>query len=492
MDMPATVSLPPAELGNLGEIETTMRVLSSTNGGRDALAKFVLREGYIQKLIPLVEMSEDFESIGDLHRLCNIMKTVILLNDAALIEHVVSDECVTGVIGALEYDPDFPTHKANHRHWLNSQGRYKEVVPIEDENIRRKIHQTYRLQYLKDVVLARILDDPTFSVLNSIIFFNQVEIVQHLQGNSAFLSDLFGIFKTSAQDTRQKKDAIQFIQQCCAIAKNIQPPARQTLYNNFIGHGLLHVIHFGLGHRDVGVRVGTTDILVSLIDHDPQMIRQTIYRQINDNQPPLTDSLIELLLVESDLGVKSQISDALKVLLDGVSVVQMQENFAAKTNGEFAPGRRPPEAAHPQQDVLLQRFYETSAATLFKPLLNLENRPNMAFSALEAAMLTYVIEILCFFTRQHFHRAKFFVVQRNIAQRVAQLLHSDEKYLRLCKFDIMVHSRLAFDMSLIASSGHPLLPPTAWPRRRVLRRPLDREANIRSYSGPAVDCHASR
>jgi protein phosphatase 4 regulatory subunit 3 len=433
MDMPANVALPPAELGNLGEIETTMRILSSTNGGRDALAKFVLKENYMQKLIPLVQMSEDFESISDLHRLCNIMKTVILLNDAALIEHVVSDECVDGVVGALEYDPDFPTHKANHRQWLNNQGRFKEVVPIEDETIRRKIHQTYRLQYLKDVVLARILDDPTFSVLNSIIFFNQVEIVQHLQSNSVFLSELFSIFKTSAQDTKQKKDAIQFIQQCCAIAKNIQPPARQTLYNNFIAHGLLHVIHFGLGHRDVGVRVGTTDILVSLIDHDPQMIRQTIYRQINDNQPPLTDLLIDLLLVEVDLGVKSQISDALKVLLDGVSVVQMQETFAAKANGEFAPGRRPLEAAHPQQDMLLHRFYDTSAATLFKPLLDLEDRIDMTFNGLQAAMLTYLIEILGFFTRQHFHRARSFVAQRNICQRVAQLLQSDEKYLRLCK-----------------------------------------------------------
>jgi len=60
-------------------------------------------------------------------------------------------------------------------------------VKIDDENIKRKIHYTYRLQYLKDVVPARILDDPTFSVLNSLIFFHQVDIVQHLQSNGPFL-----------------------------------------------------------------------------------------------------------------------------------------------------------------------------------------------------------------------------------------------------------------------------------------------------------------
>ncbi|KAI5463797.1 component of IIS longevity pathway SMK-1-domain-containing protein [Mariannaea sp. PMI_226] len=427
IEVPASITLPPADLGNLADIETNMRIMSSTANGRDALAKAIMNEDYIGRLIPLVDMAEDLESLQDLHRLCNIMKTIILLNDTSIIEHAVSDECVLGVVGALEYDPDFPSHKANHRHWLGNQGRYKEVVPIEDEQTRRKIHQTYRLQYLKDVVLARILDDPTFSVLNSLIFFNQVDIVQHLQANAVFLNELFGIFTSPIPDQKKKKEAVLFIQQCCAIAKNIQPPARQTLYNNFIAHGLLQVIHFGLRHGDVGVRVGATDILISIIDHDPQMIRQTIYRQMHENQSPLTDSLIDLLLVEVDLGVKSQISEALKVLLDpGV----IQEAFV-KTNGEFTGRPRPPPAADPQQDVFLTRFYERSAPRLFKPLLDLEKRTDVKFSAQQASMFTYLIEILCFFIRQHGLRCKLFSMTNNIASRVAQLLECPEKYLRL-------------------------------------------------------------
>jgi len=47
-------------------------------------------------------MAEDLESLADLHRLCNIVKTIILLNDSTIIEHVVSDNCVLGVVGALE------------------------------------------------------------------------------------------------------------------------------------------------------------------------------------------------------------------------------------------------------------------------------------------------------------------------------------------------------------------------------------------------------
>jgi len=430
MEVPPTVNLPAAELGNLHDIDTSMRIMSSTANGRDALAKFIMADDYIGRLIPLVEMAEDLESLPDLHRLCGIMKSIILLNDTTIIEHAVSDENVLGVVGALEYDPDFPSHKANHRHWLDNQGRYKEVVPIEDEQTRRKIHQTYRLQYLKDVVLARILDDPTFSVLNSLIFFNQVDIVQHLQANGAFLNDLFSIFNATNPDHKKKKEAVLFIQQCCAIAKTIQPPARQSLYNNFIAHGLLQVIHFGLRHSDVGVRVGATDILVSIIDHDAQMIRQTIYRQMHENQPSLIDSLTELLLVEVDLGVKSQISEALKVLLDQGIQPQAAEAMA-KANGEFMGRPRPQQSSDPQQELFLTRFYERSATKLFKPLLDLENRDDMSFPVQQASMFSYLIEILSFFIRQHHRFSRYFVMNHNIAERVVHLVKCPEKYLKL-------------------------------------------------------------
>ena len=94
--------LPPPELRNLEDIEHTLRSAASTPHGRDSLAKLAIDEEYILKLIPLVGMAEDLESIEDLHHLCSIMKTLILLNDTQIIEQVVSDGIVDGVMGALE------------------------------------------------------------------------------------------------------------------------------------------------------------------------------------------------------------------------------------------------------------------------------------------------------------------------------------------------------------------------------------------------------
>jgi protein phosphatase-4 regulatory subunit 3 len=96
------IMLPPATLGNLPDIEAAVRAASLSQVGRDALGKFVLSENYIDKLIPLVSDAEDMESLPDLHRLCNIMKSLILLNDNIIIEHVVTDGIIIGVVGALE------------------------------------------------------------------------------------------------------------------------------------------------------------------------------------------------------------------------------------------------------------------------------------------------------------------------------------------------------------------------------------------------------
>ncbi|KAK4546703.1 hypothetical protein LTR36_001921 [Oleoguttula mirabilis] len=435
LDPAHPVTLPEPQLGRLDEVENAIRVASATGPGRDALGKFIMsaEQMYILKLGPLVTQAEEEESVPDLHRLCTIMKHLILLNDSAIIEFAVTDEAIMGVVGALEYDPDFPSHRANHRQYLSDSSKFKEVVKIDRPEIRRKIHLTYRLLYLKDVVLARILDDPTFSVLNSLIFFHQVDIVNHFQQNAEFLKELFGIFE--GDETLRKKDAVLFIQNCCAVTKNIQAQSRAQLYSNFIQHGLFRVITFALRHHEAQVRVAGTDILVALIDHDPHMVRNHIFTAIKEKGTPLTDTLIELLLVEVDLGVKSQMADAIKILLDpgntnGMDMMARQANSEAMAKRGLLNGQHT--HAAPQTEAFIQSFYDDSAKRLFQPLKDLEHRTNMQnLSVHETSLFTHLVEVLCFFVRQHSYRSKLFILSENLHARVAQLLSCPQKYMKL-------------------------------------------------------------
>ena len=488
------LSLPPPEIGNLEDIEHAMRTVASSPQGRDLLGKFVINEDYIRKLIPLVEMAEDLESLKDLHLLCNIMKMLILLNESPIVDHIVHEDVVFGVIGALEYDPDFPNHKANHRRYLRDNSRYKEVLTIADDNITKKIHATWRLTYLKDVVLARILDDPTFSVLNSLIFFNQVDIIQHLQRNDAYLEELFGIVDSPDSSFEKKKDAVGFIQSCCAIAKSIQPSARAILYTSFISHGLLRVITFAVLNKEASVRVAGTDILVAMIDHDPSMVRSYIFRSISEKKTPLTDTLIELLLVESDLGVKAQAADAIKILLEPQQpppAGQAAQETAAKQNGEFLSKIRAAPTTNPQTESFIQHFYDHSAAKLFKPLKDLENRETLAtITYQEVQLFNHLVEIIIYLSRTHQFRSKFYIFTEDLASRVAQLLEAPQKHLKLSK-----SFRVSCAMDSLTypyCSGPEVLSPMHRPPRRLLQ-PADHLQKIfHTNSGPGLPNHATR
>lgn len=248
-------------------------------------------------------------------------------------------------------------------------------MPIRDARIREKIRHTWRLQYLKDVVLARILDDPTFSVLNSLIFFNQVDIVQHLQTNGAFLKELFGLFQPDnpeMPDIKRKEDGVHFLHQCAAIAKNLQAPARSNLFQNFIGYGLFEVISFAVKHPLPAMRTTGIDIMVALLDHDAIMMRSYMLKAFSEKRTPLTDTLIDLLHAETDLGVKTQLADALKILLDPPAPMLDSQpgrgsavDFMAKARAQGAVG---------PQEALGQMHFDESAKRLFAPLRALEGK----------------------------------------------------------------------------------------------------------------------
>lgn len=354
------------------------------------------------------------------------------MNDSSIIEHMVDDDIILGVVGALEYDPDFPTHKANHRQYLGDQSRYKEVVEIKDQNIKRKIRQTWRLQYLKDVVLARILDDPTFGVLNSLIYFNQVEIVQHLQSNNPFLKELFAIFDTETETSQRKEEAVHFLQQCAAITKTLQMQSRENLLNNFVNHGLFGVITFAIRHARPTMRTTGIEILVALLDHNPNMMRSYMLKAVHEKKTPMTDILIDLLHAETDLGVKNQLADAIKILLDPQPPTN--EPMGNRNSAEFMTKlSRPPQLTPTQaaNEQFAQDHFDRSCRKLFQPLKELENRSMSGFGYQEVSLFSYLVEILTFFLRQYSMRSRHFVSSESLTSRVAQLLQVSQKPLKL-------------------------------------------------------------
>lgn len=92
------------------------------------------------------------------------------------------------------------------------QAHFKEVVPLADPALKSKINQTYRIGYLKDVILAKVLDDATFSTISSLLLFNHVEVLVGLNTDPNFFNELLRRLREAETGSPQWKDLVAFLQ----------------------------------------------------------------------------------------------------------------------------------------------------------------------------------------------------------------------------------------------------------------------------------------
>ena len=274
------INYPPLEptAGDLIEISNCFNENPNSSYQKQSISNFIKNGNYISKLIDIFNESEQNRKIKNLHLLCNIVKTLILFNEGLIIEMILDDENIMGVVGMLEYDPDFPQFKSNHRSFLRDDSKFKEVLPVKDEHIKKLIKKTFKLQFLKDVVLARLLDDPTFNLISTLIHFNQVEIIEFLE-KGTFIDELFKLYQDedNTEDTTiQKRDGIKLLHQFILIAKNLQPHQKTSFFKSLIKKGLFKTINFVMMDNSTEIRVIGTELIVTIIEHDVLLINGVV------------------------------------------------------------------------------------------------------------------------------------------------------------------------------------------------------------------------
>ncbi|KAG0005619.1 Platinum sensitivity protein [Modicella reniformis] len=225
------MTLPDPDISNLAEIENLIKEAQNGTNEKEKLAAFIILDNYIDKLFPILETCEDLDSRSDLHILHGIMLGIIMLNDIAIMQYILKDEVIGGCLGMLEYDPVFGDQKEDYREFLSKRAKFKQIIPINNVDIEQKIHQAYRLHFLRDTVLARVVDESLSSILGSLIFFLNMDIVTHISSQAEdFLRQLLGILENESEALERKRDVVLFVQQFCAMGKTTQLVIRLGLY----------------------------------------------------------------------------------------------------------------------------------------------------------------------------------------------------------------------------------------------------------------------
>ncbi|KAF9439143.1 Platinum sensitivity protein [Entomortierella beljakovae] len=416
------ITLPDPDLSNLGEIENLLKEAQNEFNEKEKLAAFIIIDNYIDKLFPIFETCEDLESRSDLNILYGIMLGIIMLNDIAIIQYILKDEVIVGCLGMLEYDPELGDQKEEYREFLTKRAKYKQIVPISDPDVEQKIHQAYRLLYLRDSVLSRVADENLSSILSSLIFFHNIDIVNYIHQDRDFMRELFGILTNESETLERKREVISFVQQFCSIAKTTQLPTRAGLYRTLSQHGLFNIFELAFSDTEPKIKMMGTEIFLSAIEHDPNLVRTFIVTQSEEKaSKQLMNIVLDQFLTEDDIGIKLQFSEAIRMLLDtNTSQVDSGTHLAL----DSIP------SVDPIADRFLDLFYDIHVGKFVSPLLEL-NDDCTTFPRSVAVVCENICQILSFMVRSHTFRSKYYVLSNGIVTKVCVLLKNRDLHLRL-------------------------------------------------------------
>lgn len=394
------MDLPPPDRRNL---EAIMRVLSHVlPSQRDRIAGQLMRPNYLAQLLDMFKQCEDLEDAEGLAHLYHIVRSAIMLNDSSVLEEMLREEHVMDVLGALEYDPDLKAQQ-QHRDFLQSHVQFKEVVPIDNPQVLAKIHQTYRIQYLKDVILPRSLDDATYATLSSLALFNNMEVVSSLMADAGFLPQLFGRLQAAdSSDPQAWHDLVAFLQEFCGLARHLQQQPRNELFGKLVQLGVFDVVTRIMASSSDEVKLKATDILMSTMQHDVAALRTFLYQPTNT----LFSLLVSELTDGADTGLGEQVCELLKVLLDPDTM-----------------------DTTPEKNDFLDVFYDKYMVKMLAVFTEDAATNRDGKRHVHSATLGLLVDLLCFCVQNHSYRIKYYTLKNNLVEKVLRLTRRREKWL---------------------------------------------------------------
>ncbi|XWS38957.1 hypothetical protein CRYUN_Cryun18bG0008100 [Craigia yunnanensis] len=407
--------LPAVELSTLSIILKT--VTESCLADQMRLTELILNDqDFFQKLMELFRICEDLENIDGLHMIFKIIKGIILLNSPQVFEKIFGDELIMDIIGSLEYDPDVPQVQ-HYRNFLKEHVIFKEAIPIKNPVVLSKIHQTYRVGYLKDVVLARVLDEATVGSLNSIVHSNNAIVITLLKDDSTFIQELFARLRSLTTSAESKKNLVYFLHEFCSLSKSLSMVQQLRLFRDLMNEGIFDVITDALQSQDKKLVLTGTDILILFLNQDPNLLRSYVVCQEGIT---LLGLLVKGMITDFGEDMHCQFLEILRSLLDSFTL------------------------SGAQRDTIIDIFYEKHLGQLIDVIISscpsdeagqstckLESNAGRVESqnTTKPEILSNICELLCFCVLHHPYRIKCNFLLNNVIDKVLLLTRRREKYI---------------------------------------------------------------
>ncbi|KAJ4768090.1 Serine/threonine-protein phosphatase 4 regulatory subunit 3 [Rhynchospora pubera] len=408
--------LPPVDLSSLPLLLKTILECSITDQMR--VAELIAQDSdFFPKLVDLFRLSEDLENIDGLHMIYRLVRGIILLNNPSIFDRMFSDDFIMDIIGALEYDPEVPKAQ-NHRSFLKEHVVFKEAIPIKNNSVLTKIHQSYRVGYIKDVILPRALDDATIASLNSTIHANNAVVISLLKDDSCFIQELFAKMKSDDVSPDSKRDLVLFLHEFCSLSKSLQLVQQLRLFRDLANEGIFDIIADVLQSHDKKIISAGTDILILFLNQDPNLLRSFIIQQEGHT---LLGVLVKGMITDFGEDMHCQFLEIIRILIDSYTM------------------------SGSQKDAIIEIFYEKHLDQLVDVIAQSCPPKNYSKGALNSTsqgrskepnsvpakseILMNICELLCFCVVHHPYRIKCSFLINNAIEKILTLTRRKERFL---------------------------------------------------------------
>eukprot|EP00172_Hildenbrandia_rubra_P004586 Plantae.Rhodophyta-Hildenbrandia_rubra.ctg9542.p1 GENE.Plantae.Rhodophyta-Hildenbrandia_rubra.ctg9542~~Plantae.Rhodophyta-Hildenbrandia_rubra.ctg9542.p1 ORF type:complete len:1287 (-),score=224.81 Plantae.Rhodophyta-Hildenbrandia_rubra.ctg9542:362-4222(-) len=357
-NMPNPVRSELTALANLFGAQSPLQLPSA----RQCVATEFKNNKYVEKLLEVFRQCEDLEDLDGLRCLYCIFRGTCFLGDPHILRECLKAENFMDVVGALEYDPShlpsIPSEEGareaaikkiiplkRHRTQLEEGRAFRSVVDIKDSNILKKIHENYRLMFIRDVALPHAMDDMSLGSFQGFLHINNVDIIYHLISTKEPLEDLFEQFRSHIQLTKgnsKPKEGgvrsspedkpknnlhtlLRFVMELFMLTRFVQHQERVCVMARFLSKGLLGILCFAMKSTDLKVRHVATDIVLELTRNDFALMRLHRYAMGVELKIGRADQIV----VEEGNQAKLQTTSAITREDESESSFDLQQNASS-------------------------------------------------------------------------------------------------------------------------------------------------------------------
>ncbi|KDO17250.1 hypothetical protein SPRG_17318 [Saprolegnia parasitica CBS 223.65] len=178
---------------------------------------------FVKELVRVADQCKDMDDDESLEMLFHIVKLLIELCDAPILQLLLSDAYFLDIVGILEHNPNVLS-KLPFRADLEGHMSFQQVIPIQEEAVLAAIHMNFRMDAIKDNILSRTLADGCAMWMECLMNENNICILTYISNHPEYISALWAL----VADPVTQATAIRLLQHLMRLIQITQPPARNA------------------------------------------------------------------------------------------------------------------------------------------------------------------------------------------------------------------------------------------------------------------------